>query len=399
MKMKKMLRMLLGSMTCGLLLAAAAMTAAAATPISSVGLDIVPYDALANVGPGSVIEGTGADARIVAGSGFWITSAEISGNTGTIKDSYAYTIYLEAMDGYYFTNDTVVSVHGAYEVDTTLRTMQSLRVRAKTYPYYVMSPVSGIVINTESKRAVWTPVSGARGYSAYIFFTDRYGTEHSVQRSTSKAELSLSSYIGTGAQYENIDVSVKALKGTSMADHFAAESEYVFSSGGVDYEHSSDDYVFNSIPTASKKAGGGAVASATTTGTGTATGTSQPSSGGPGAAAQPSGANGWQGGGDVWSYFVNGNRAIGWLALSDTEWYFFDSNGLMKAGWLSDGGCIYLLNVNHDGSYGKMLTGLQNVNGSWYYFNEAHDGTYGAMYVNRYLPNSSLYAGADGIVR
>ena len=61
--------------------------------------------------------------------------------------------------------------------------------------------------------------------------------------------------------------------------------------------------------------------------------------------------------------------------------------------------CSELILCTDDGSYGKMLTGLQNVNGSWYYFNEAHDGTYGAMYVNRYLPNSSLYAGADGIVR
>lgn len=46
-------------------------------------------------------------------------------------------------------------------------------------------------------------------------------------------------------------------------------------------------------------------------------------------------------------------------------------------------GKSYLLNVNHDGTFGRMLTvdGVYNINGVDVYmtFNQAHDGSFGAI--------------------
>lgn len=57
----------------------------------------------------------------------------------------------------------------------------------------------------------------------------------------------------------------------------------------------------------------------------------------------------------------------------------------MYAGLVTDNstGKTYLLNTNHDGTYGRMLTvdGNYNVNGKNVYitFNQAHDGSFGAI--------------------
>lgn len=96
----------------------------------------------------------------------------------------------------------------------------------------------------------------------------------------------------------------------------------------------------------------------------------------------------WEGAGDTWkvrtqdgtSYLTNS-----WFQDNDASWYMLGSDGNMYSGLITDQstGKSYLLNTNHDGTYGKMLTvdGVYNINGAQVYlqFNQSHDGSYGAI--------------------
>lgn len=98
----------------------------------------------------------------------------------------------------------------------------------------------------------------------------------------------------------------------------------------------------------------------------------------------------------------------GWYADSNGVWYLRNESGAGNVvnAWFEDGGDWYLLaqgdghmfsglvhdtitnkwymmNVDHDGTYGRMLTvdGSYTVNGQNVYlsFNQSHDGSYGAI--------------------
>ena len=96
----------------------------------------------------------------------------------------------------------------------------------------------------------------------------------------------------------------------------------------------------------------------------------------------------WEGSGDTWR--VRASNGSGYLTNSwfqdlDGSWYMLGSDGIMYSGLVTDQstGKSYLLNTQHDGTFGKMLTadGVYNVNGTNVYltFNQQHDGTYGAI--------------------
>lgn len=72
-----------------------------------------------------------------------------------------------------------------------------------------------------------------------------------------------------------------------------------------------------------------------------------------------------------------------------SDWYCFDENGYMKAGWYTDvDGKIYYLNPVSDGFKGAMVTGWAFIDGYWYYFNPVSDGYQGSMYVNTTNPDN-----------
>lgn len=105
-------------------------------------------------------------------------------------------------------------------------------------------------------------------------------------------------------------------------------------------------------------------------------------------------------------YYKNGKAVKGWNYI-DSEWYYFDDSGRMVTGdWAQDSRGWYFLdedgkmmsgfreidlgrpddgwyyfNEEHDGSFGRVMSGWIDINGNWYYFNEKHDGTYGRMVI------------------
>ena len=96
----------------------------------------------------------------------------------------------------------------------------------------------------------------------------------------------------------------------------------------------------------------------------------------------------WEGTGDTWR--VKASNGSGYLTNSwfqdlDGSWYMLGSDGIMYSGLVTDQstGKSYLLNTQHDGTFGRMLTadGVYNVNGVNVYltFNQNHDGTFGAI--------------------
>ena len=96
----------------------------------------------------------------------------------------------------------------------------------------------------------------------------------------------------------------------------------------------------------------------------------------------------WEGSGDTWRVRnANGNGYLinSWFQDLDGSWYMLGSDGIMYSGLVTDQstGKSYLLNTQHDGTFGRMLTadGVYNVNGTNVYltFNQQHDGTYGAI--------------------
>ena len=71
-------------------------------------------------------------------------------------------------------------------------------------------------------------------------------------------------------------------------------------------------------------------------------------------------------------------KTTGWL-LDNGKWYWLDSSGAMKTGWLlneSDGFWYYL---KPDGS---MAEGWNSLNGVWYYFAPQTEGSPGWSLVN-----------------
>ena len=96
----------------------------------------------------------------------------------------------------------------------------------------------------------------------------------------------------------------------------------------------------------------------------------------------------WEGSGDTWRVRnANGNGYLtnSWFQDLDGSWYMLGADGIMYSGLVTDQstGKSYLLNTQHDGTFGRMLTadGVYNVNGTNVYltFNQQHDGTYGAI--------------------
>ena len=97
-------------------------------------------------------------------------------------------------------------------------------------------------------------------------------------------------------------------------------------------------------------------------------------------------ADGWKSTENGWEYYENGQKVIGWKAISG-EWYYFNESGIMETGWVSVGGYWYYLNAD-----GTMETGWVLVGNTWYYLNA--DGTMETGWV--LVGNTWYYLNADG---
>lgn len=71
----------------------------------------------------------------------------------------------------------------------------------------------------------------------------------------------------------------------------------------------------------------------------------------------------WKQNSTGWWNTEGNSYSIG-LRLIDGKWYYFDSNGYMKTGWIQDWGTWYFADPS-----GALKIGWINYNGNWYYTN------------------------------
>ena len=89
---------------------------------------------------------------------------------------------------------------------------------------------------------------------------------------------------------------------------------------------------------------------------------------------------GWNKNADgTWTFYKDGSKATGWVNDNGT-WYYLDTTGTMKTGWVQAGSWYYL------NASGAMQTGWINDNGTWYYCNAS-----GAMQTGWLLDGSTWY--------
>lgn len=352
-----------------MLMCAMTFTAMADETIGTVSMGIL-LDEDETISPGEVISGM---EPVIDDTRYYIDELEVSDEESEPKRSYYYTLTVVPEDGYMFSNDTGVKVKGATSVSIKERNKYYMKLKIKTYPYHVLPEPKNIVINKDTNKVTWDKVENAKSYSVLVYYTNNNGSEKVSKKTAKTNSLDLKSYL---TRYEDVYVSVKALKGNTDTDKFLCDSDYIYSDGGIDEDHSEEEYKF-SVPTA------------TVGNTSENTG----STGTPPEAPESTIKDGWYGSGNDWTYIYNGKKVSGWLGL-DGSWFLLDANGKMLSGWQYVNNNWYLLNTNHDGSYGKMLTGWQQVNGKWYFLNPYDNGNYGAMVSNRWEGN--YYLGNDG---
>ena len=364
------------------MMALTAVPTFAAEKVSDVRINIVP-DSDDNMSPGETYSGMEPDVSDSAA--YYVDEYEVSKTNPDPKSSYTYTIDILPESGYAFDSSTDVSVYGATSVTVKSRSSSKITIKAKTYPFHVLNEVSNIKIDETKKEATWNKVDHAKDYSVIVYYKNKNGDERDTKKKVSKTSIDLSGYIG---KYEDVDISVRAMKGSTEGDKFVSNSDYVKTDGSIDDENSPDEYEF-SIPTA--KSDG-----TTSSSTSNKPSNSTPPTNSSGPSSVNSKNDGWHGSGNNWYYVNAGKKVTGWLGINGEDWYYFNSNGDMLSGWQKVDGKWYLMNTNHDGTYGKMLTGWQQVNGKWYYLNKKHDGTFGAMLANTTTPDG-YRVNADGV--
>ena len=94
------------------------------------------------------------------------------------------------------------------------------------------------------------------------------------------------------------------------------------------------------------------------------------------------------------TYPTNSWAKLPWNGIE--YWYYFDTNGYMKTGWIEVGGKYYYLNPIVGTNSGIMLTGWQLIDGKWYYFSKEQGANEGMLLTDTVTPDN-YKVGKDGV--
>lgn len=130
----------------------------------------------------------------------------------------------------------------------------------------------------------------------------------------------------------------------------------------------------------------------------------------PSMAAELTQSSRWVGSENTWRVSDNNGGYLKncWFQDDITkDWYLLgagDDNTIMFSGLITDQstGKTYLLNTNHDGTYGRMLTadGTYTINGQNVYltFNQEHNGTFGCILTGLTADEKEFDFDGDGVL-
>ena len=357
-----------------------------ASEISTVRIDLAP-DIDSNMSAGSIVS-SGEPGTY--DSTYYIYDYSVSGDKKTPKTAYTYTVEIHPASGYTFSSSCSVEVNAATTVSIQSRTSERIRIKATTFPFYVLKNPSNF---TESSSEIsWNKVEYADKYSVYIYWEDSDGDDHETHTTVtnSKHKVNVSSYNSGNRILKYISVQAQA---SGEGGRFIAGSQYVTNEGVIDDDKTPSDYTFN-IPVA--RSNSLVNSSSTTTVKNSAENVFGPGfnlQNNPGTTGNPEGT--WMKYQNDWYYLKNGQFLTGWVCPDGVNWNLLGSNGAMLTGLQRVSGSWYLLNTTDGATLGAVLSGWWKINDKWYYFNEKHDGTYGAMLTNTTTPDG-LHVGSDG---
>ena len=321
---------------------------------------------------------------------YFVYDYSTSGTKDKPKTAYTYTMDIRPAEGYTFAENCAVEVSAATSVSILSRNSQTMRVKATTFPFYVLKNPKNF--SESGNEMTWEKVDYADKYSVYIYWEDGDGDDHETHTTVTntKHKVSISSYNSNDRILKYISVQAQA---SGDGGKFVANSQYVRSDGGIDDDKSDSGYVFN-IPVARSN-------SLTTSSSKATVKNNAEDVFGPGFNLQdkPGTVNSsegtWMQYMNQWYYLKDGQFLTGWICPDGINWYLLGSNGAMLTGLQRADGRWYLLNTTQGSTYGAMLHGWWKINDKWYYFNEQHDGTYGAMLTDTTTPDG-LHVGSDG---
>lgn len=316
---------------------------------------------------------------------------EETGTSTSAKNEKTYKLTFSAGSGYTFPSSaSSVTVSGTGVQSITSKSVkdsgETLEVKVKAYPYSQLDAPE-ITESDLAADAVAFDKKGAGKMEYYIIYTDYEGEEREKHGTTTASSVKISSYnkkyTGSNSEKKDMQVTgfwVRALQYSSAKNPNIVPSAWT--GVGAEPEDELGEY----------ECWGDYFEERAASGTGsTSAGTVQPTQ--PVQPAQPS--QGWVGSGDDWQWKnADGTYGTGWI-WDGSNYYYCDAaaGGKMKAGWLFDtDGNWYYLNTQHDGTYGRMLTGWQDINGKRYYLRPNAGGPMGSMIANsRVSINGQIY--------
>ena len=359
-----------------------------AAEISTVRLSLEP-DNESSMGAGELSSGGEPGTY---DSTYFIYDYSMSGTRDKPKTAYTYTIDVHPSEGNTFSDGCAVEVSAATSVSILSRTNQSIRVKATTFPFYVLKNPKNI--QQSGNDITWDKVDYADKYSVYIYWSDSNGDDHETHTTVNnnKHKVSISSYETGDRSLQYISVQAQA---SGDGGKFVANSQYVRSDdGGIDDDKSDAYYDFN-IPIA--RSNSLATSSSTATVKNSAENVFGPGfnlQNKPGTVNSPEGT--WMKYQNDWYYLKDGQFLTGWICPDGVNRYLLGSNGAMLSGLQRANGKWYLLNTDQSSAtYGAMLHGWWKINDKWYYFNEQMGDDYGAMLTDTTTPDG-LHVGSDG---
>lgn len=383
----------------GILSALAFSLTARASTITTVRLDIGPYEGQ-ELHAGDMISGRAPNTY---DNLYFVADYQVGAGSGVVGQPYSYSIDVRPEEGSVFSDSCAVEVRGAFEVALESRSPERMQLKVKTYPFYVIKNVKGLEEDGNSWK--WDRVDNADTYDVLIYYENEDGEELVAKKSTTSRKIDVSSYNTSSRQFLRITVRGRNTK--ERGQNYIASGMYVDEDGEVDEENADIGYSFRMLTARSNS-----IATSETT-VKAANGESRGAGMGEAEEIGPDSSMGtdnngtsskytqgvWSAGADGLWYFMNGSsKRKGWINPAEGEWYYLSpQDGSLQSGWQLVDGYWFFLNPIHDGSYGKLTIGWQNIKGKWYYLNPVYGNgmPYGAMFAN----GSTLdgyHVGTDG---
>jgi len=329
-----------------------------------------------------------------------VSATDLKEDETNVKKVHTFELVFSATEGNEFPDGNSVTVSGSGITEITRKKMEddgdTLVVRVKAYPYYRLDPPTELNHDDSAKKMTWNK-NNASNFEYILTYTDQNGEDHVKTGTTSSSSFSTKNYEKELSEKQKekednekedmvlLGFAIRAVSSSSNNPRVAPSAWEIWGNDPT------SEAEYKEYESWSDLGMGKATGNTKTT-------TIGPSNTGAATPAASSAQNGWQGSGNNWYWYENGQMKKDYWVNDGGNWYWMGSDGLMKSGWQWDGSGWYYMNEQHDGTFGRMMSGWLNLNGYTYYLNTQHDGTFGKMFTGTHVIDGQTYTfNADGV--